>query len=37
MKNNKSAFIDEHKISESDWKDVKYKIISRKTLRHPRT
>ena len=36
-KNNKSAFIDEHKISESDWKDVKYKIISHKTLRHPRT
>lgn len=37
MKNNKSAFIEEHKISESEWKDVKYKIISRKTLRHPRT
>lgn len=37
MAQGKNNFIDEHKISESDWKDVKYKIINHKTLRHPRT
>jgi hypothetical protein len=37
MKQGKSEFIEEHKIPEDERINVKYKIIGRKTLRHPRT
>ena len=37
MKLGKSEFIEEHKIPEDERINVKYKIIGRKTLRHPRT